>query len=609
MSLKKIYQLRRYIAAQAFLQWIVVNVIATVAGKPVWSYPISSFLDVLFCAIVGYLIYLYHNDNLKFDVIVDDECVIESRYIYYQCVILGGLWMFVLLLYCYYTKQSSIKYIFISLFLAAPLFWLKLYYHLVVFVWSYIFRLIFEISSIHKMYKDNEKGQLSVMSALMRFEFMQAVDECFDVDFDLGITDEDLKSVGSKFSKRVDTHGHTQEFVEELKAKNSKTEKGAFIIRVVIPVLFLLFGIFNTLHGGVAGAVNTIFEGRDIARYENNVQAVDITTKRNNIDWKDLTGDKIIFYDDTTLALDKTNGVIYGLFRYSKKKGDTVYYHWLYLKYPEKKALMVYCNDDGIALKDSPANYFDSFGEKRNLITLYYDYLANKMKINKDAETNSKIDLREYHQLKFEKKLIPVKQNTTTSNKMKNGSSDGIVLKAGTGNTQRLEKGDEAVVARGKEITIFRGPELKNRDIIIIPDSVDLSKCVVTVLNSRIVGQNSEAKIVVNMETKHINDKTNQTEIISVPKGTIIKVGIKDASNDSYYCTFTINGKDYAIFIREDYIEPLKNDYWYYTTAVHYPSDTSYKADGWIEGKYLTPIVKRPEKKAESNNNNAGNIE
>ena len=604
MSLKTIYQLRRYIATQAFMQWIVVNIIATIAGKPVWSYPIYSFLDVL-CAVVCYIIYRYHDENLKFDVIVDDEYIIESRYVYYQCVILGGLWLLIVLLYSYFTKQSSVAFIFISLFLVAPLFWLKLYYHLLVFVWSHIFRIFFDISTIHKMYKDNEKGELSVMDGVLRFQFMQAVDECFDADFDLGITVEDLKSVGSKFSKRVDTHGHTQEFIKELKAKNANTENWAFIIRVVFPFLFLLFGIFNTLYGGVAGAVNSVFESRDIARYESNVHSVNITESRNSIDWKDLTGDDIIFYDDQTLALDKTNGVIFGLFRYSQKKGDTVYYHWLYLKYPEQKALMVYCRDDGIALKDSPVNYFDSFGEQRNLITIYYDLLMRKMKINNNAEADSNIDLREYHRLKFENKSIPTKQRDSTSNSKYNDkgnmASDSIILKTGNGNTQRLERADEAVIVRNMPIQIYSTGNIKDLGLITIPTDYDLSKCVVSVLNSRILKHNGTATLADSIEFQRTDYDTMKTEKIRFPKGTQMTVNVKWPEGN-YTCYIWSNQKRYTALVDESLIVPTEKQYWY--DVIDFPLIKENRTIRvWIEGKNLTPIVKREKKKANRNNN------
>lgn len=446
MSLKKIYQLRRYIATQAFMQWLVIHFIAICVSGQIWSSFFSSVFEILFCAFLWYMIYLYHNENLKFDVIIDDndECPIESVYIYYQCVILGGIWLLLVLIYSRYANQPSIAYIVISLFLVAPLFWLKLCFNLVIFVWSHIFSFIFDVSTIHKMYKKDEKGELSVMEGFLQFQFMQAVDECFDADFDLGITDEDLESVGSKFSKRVYTHGHTIEFIDELMEKNSKTGNWAFIIRIAIPVLFLLLSIFSSFSGGVAGTAT------------------------------------------------------------------------------------------------------------------------------------------------------PVKQKVTAINVNKeNAPTAEIIFKDGTGNTQRMAKGDEAVVVRGINITVFRGPEFKFREEMKIPDDYELTKCVVTVLGSRIIGFNGDAILTKGFESERTDSKTKQTKIINVPKGTKIKVGIKDASDNTYYCSFTLNGKNYGTFIKEDWIKPLKNDYWYYTTAVRLPGDQLYKASGWIEGKYLTPIEKR----------------
>lgn len=253
MSLKKVYQFRRYIVTQAFMQWIIIHFIAIIFSGKLWSSFFSSVIEIVFCAFLWYMIYLYHNENLKFDVIIDDECIIESRYIYYQCVIMGGVWLLGVLIYSRYADQPSIAYIVISLFLVAPLFWLKLCYRFVIFVWSHIFRIFFDVSTIHKMSK---KSDLSVLEGFLQFQFMQSVDECFDADFDLGITDEDLKSVGSKLSKRVNTHGHTKEFIEELKDKNSKTEKWAFITRIVIPCIFLLFSLYASSTGSIAGSVN-----------------------------------------------------------------------------------------------------------------------------------------------------------------------------------------------------------------------------------------------------------------------------------------------------------------------------------------------------------------
>lgn len=540
MSPKKIFQFRRYIVTQAFIQWLFLNAVLILTGGKFWDSFFSNVLNILLVLFIWHLIYTYHHNNLTFDVLVDNRYEVESTYIYYQCVIMGSIWLIAVMLLSYRFNERPVVLMVYSLFFVAPLFWLKIWYHLAIYVWSHLFRTYNTYSTIDKMIKDDKKGNLTGLGGFLRLEFMFAVDECFDADFDLGITDEDLESVGSTLCKRVNTNGHTKEFIDELTEKNKRYENLANIGRVIIPGFFLLLGLYNAFLGGVSSS--------DFKRYESNVNAVNITQEKNNIEWKDINGDGILFYDDKSLAWDKENGVLFSLCQHKVKKENKDYYFWLYLYYPKEEAFIVYCTKEGAVSKDNPSNYYESFGEKNTIFNVYGNYFRERLKIKKqhnpskmfsDSQKNKSkltIDLREYHKLKLANKPIPnalkPQGNTNLNSKGQDDSelTDKIIPLEGTGATRKLERGTEAIVKRGVEIVVYNGPSRTRTAELYLPKDYDLEKTVVLIL----------------------------------------------AATD--YHEYRIEG-----------LHPPKGQNVY---------------GGWIEGKYLIPIKKRIRKKSEDNTTN-----
>lgn len=177
--------------------------------------------------------------------------------------------------------------------------------------------------------------------------------------------------------------------------------------------------------------------------------------------------------------------MLFSLCQYKVKKENKDYYFWLYLYYPEEKAFIVHCEKEGIVSKDSPSNYYESFGEKNTIFNLYGNYFRERLKINKRIETNSTINLREYHKLKLANKPIP---NALKPQNHKDqddyGITDKIIPISGTGATRKLKKGSEAIVQRGVKIVIYHyvSPSgFSEPEEIYLPKDYDLEKTVVDI--------------------------------------------------------------------------------------------------------------------------------
>ena len=585
-TFKLLHMLRRYIVGQTFMQYFIFNALASLANRRTLINMTSDFsgwiweniADIVVLPIVFLVIWVYMNQHLKYEMVVDSYKRVKTEYLYYQSVFFGT----VLLILLYIVKYSYIhitgksitvfELVLASVFAAMPIFWTKVFISLAMSICGVLLAYWVTYDEYQYMDKKSREGKLSLLDMYLRIQYLQMIHESLAPNgITLGITDEDTSSVADEIVKSVNTYGHTEEFISRVKEESDNAKNKSYQIRFLLIACLVVSSLYYTITTTWA-----------IYKSEKNFANIKISEPVQERDWIDWREDRFSYYGASNLALDSVNNVVTTILRFKSEDNKNWYYNRLYIKYPEGNLLFIATTEMGKSSGENRDKGKALIQDKSFDQELYY-YFLNKLELQRAPKSKLKIDLNAYHERLMENKSVANMGVEFEYGKKK------YVIGDGTGEKVLLGQNSTAAVMDNVMIGCYEADGSKLVKAVNIPKGMDLSKRLGIIQNNRIVDYGTTAILTRNLTAGHVSgnpeDYLSRKGEVIIKKGEMLTVGRK--KGNKYYCHFDCKGKKYDIYLTEDYFSSSIKHYWYLFAVPTEKGNESY----WIEGKYLLPFT------------------
>ena len=232
--MKKLYLLRRYIVAAALLLYLGVAFIGALFNSNSWNAlfasPVKVIVNLVVCGIIVSFVYGYIEDKLIYEVYVDDESrPVEVKNLLYDSFFYGSILLAIAVAVVigadyFVGKKISLNAVILAcVFLAAPFFWIKLGYSILMYGLRLFLSFFVSVSEYKTIIDKDERGDLSVMEALMRMEYVKTVNEILLQDNTVEISTDDTTPFTRKLARHIVTNGKTQEIINAIENTNHRS--------------------------------------------------------------------------------------------------------------------------------------------------------------------------------------------------------------------------------------------------------------------------------------------------------------------------------------------------------------------------------------------------
>lgn len=585
--IKELYYLRRYIVFQTVVQSILLGAMVSIVNRRMWVNLFSNtggwiwdnIANIIFCTVLVIGIFSYTNSNLRYKLIVDNRYEIENEYLYYKSIFYGTA-----LLIAFYVGSSVYEYftgdtvrvlglIFVAVFLAMPIFWLKTLFYFYKSILGFILSFAVTYSTYKEIEEEDRKGKLTALGLYTHLQLLQITNEAIAPEMNLGITEQDTKSFTDDIVKAVNTNGNTDEYVRRVQEANEKMETKAILIRLALFGFYVLSMLYYS--------VTTTWA---FHKYEGNADSMSLAEPVKSHDWIDIYTNGTVAYDENTVSLDRKNGVTYFLCRF--KHNNEWKHFWFYFKYPEGSGYLIDATENGMISETGENESKNKFTLTRDIVNPIYAYFEKKLEFIEAKPTKIKFDLEDYHQLKL---------NGDSVEEIGEKSIPILVLAEGTGETKNLAIGSYAAVKAEGTIKCYTGAGLTFAKDVTVPQGLKLAKRISLIQNRRTLDYGAQARLTRRLSFSEKIGKDGKKKKYTFEKGTLTTVDSK-MTDGTYRCHLIVGDESYGAFLKEEDIVPIQKHNWYLVGVPVGDSQEIY----WVEGKDLVPVKdKRKDTKKE----------
>lgn len=389
--LKKLWVLRKYIVAQGFLLVFAFSFVTYYTSVEFWSAPLSNLITIngIFCAICFVGIYVCTSSALEIE-------IDRTRITFLKDMV--WVWSLVLtLVFLAISKYSSAifgKHIYFmqlymyAAFIVAPIFWIKLAIRLNLWLWGRVLALFINVQTIENMLEKDRRGELSVGEAMLRLWALDEINAPLKTELNLDVEKPNTKGIGELGCKETEK-GKT---INEI---NEKWSMYSFLSISIVVLIIVATNIFATIGWGYSK-----YSAKEQAPF---FAVEDVMAE--DYDWvlvcKAYNDTASYYYDASSVAIDEVHNIVTLLTKFERegnvyvgastiKVGDKKILNTDYVKNGNntadgiklttvtdntigdalyQKIIYDYCLDNKAKYKGTLNEYFESIGERGNLIS------------------------------------------------------------------------------------------------------------------------------------------------------------------------------------------------------------------------------------------------
>lgn len=569
--LKELFYYRKISVGFMLLLFMGISLISGLTSFDFWHSPfgtlVNNFFDIIVWIVLTFGLWAYCDNYRDIKIKIWDD-IYETNIVFYKSFFYATVFfalnigIYLIVNYAGY-KLNLFLIPMCVMFLAAPIFWLKVIWNLNVWIINKIIPSFLTYKAVSNINKNTRNGNWGIGRAVAEIIAVDVVIEALHIQTNFNGLLEPQDKVEIPVFFPSDGNG-----IDTLIALEEKYKKWIHAIVGIVFSIFLIIGCINSFN--TMRVINTA-ENKAFLTQLQKFDDID-----NNADWEyicTVDGKTEYYLDKNTLALDNNTNIVNVVIKRADGKDKKGYYLFDF-QYPVSVNQFAYVDINMEGEKVEEDYYKTKNIPKGSPVDVIYQHIGTKLHLTDVSKSK----------VSFEQGML---------NKLNRETKNEVIAKKTqyadyTGADRKLEVGTKCIL-NANNVTFNNITNNIHRTF-----NASDNERLATIFTIKLVNEypfNAKATLVKTV--KGIDEQDGKDVEIKFAVGDEIIVNHRSLSRtegitDDYFCSLKKDGKSYGMVLKQDYfkISPEQQAYSYIVS-----SDNSNFNNMVVEGKYLTPIT------------------